>query len=469
MVFKLQRPRLSVTLLSDTLFLHPPPPGEQGQDELLRGIIQLELPSARKIEAINIELKGIGSLTADHTHIQFPTLRQEVRIDLSADDKLEAGTHEWSWTLVVPSSTAIQERCAYGSIRHLLRAWCVEPGTWAQIEADALPVFLVSSPCDRGEVPEGLEVDVRQPSKDLGQINLRVSAPHLTVAALVYLQIAFDSPPQCEVLSVSAFIIQSFKIDYPDKRLQFNKPPRQKKLLFYADQTTTVPQTAEQLLDRENVGPGASLPASYESRHRRPKPLARLEAGTPWSFARLVRILDDDRIRPSTLAHVDTPLRVSHKLVVEVKYRMTKHEQPRTLECSKSISIASCCCMQESLLLPSYVRERPKDKPRAFHQRCLCAQPLQTLVNREGASLASADDRSQSRERRPPPSAKLAANSSGPTSSTAANALIELGRRLSRQRSPTTTMVGSSNSFGATGPTRTSRETHRTPTTTRVR
>ncbi|KAK4056637.1 hypothetical protein OIO90_002485 [Microbotryomycetes sp. JL221] len=428
MVFKLTKPKLSVTLLSDTLFLHPPQPGETGQDELLRGIVDLQLSSARTLDKIHIELKGIGSLTSqsNQTHVQFPTLVKTLSIDVS-NQLLKQGKHSWSFNLSVPASTAIQERCAYGSIRHLVRAWITEQTSFlgslsSTIESDPIPVFLISSPCDRGEVPSGLELDVRQPSQELGQVNLRVSTPHLTVASLAFLSITLDSPPPAHVLSVSAYIVQSFKIDYPDKRINQLKPPKQRRLLFYADQTMKVPTTAEELLEWQHLGPGASLPNSFESRHRKPKPLAILEKGQTWSFSRIVRILDDDRLRPSTLKHVETPLQVSHQLVVELVYRL--NDQTKTLEFKKSIEIASCCCLKESLLLPCYEFEKPKSKPRAFHQRCLCAQPLQALVNKEGASLAGADSRSNSNETQTLPNKLIhnsISNNMNSTSSTSSN------------------------------------------------
>lgn len=91
-----------------------------------------------------------------------------------------------------------------------------------------------------------------------------------------------------------------------------------------------------------------------------------------------MRILDDDHIRPTTLEHTETPLRVKHSLVTEVRYRLKGSKLEMTLECSTKVTIASCCCLQDSLLLPGYVKQRPVDEPlRSFHRRCLCNRSLQ--------------------------------------------------------------------------------------------
>lgn len=200
-------------------------------------------------------------------------------------------------------------------------------------------------------------------------------------------------------------------------------------ILFYADQTTPLAASTDELLDRENVGRGASIPASFESRSRRPKALVQLGGGSAWSYSRIIRLLDDDHLRPTTLEHTETPLRVKHSLVVEVRYRMKGSKAEKTLECSTKVTIASCCCLQDSLLLPGYVKQRPADEPvRSFHRRCLCNRSLQgesaltlfllavaelflllpDLVSEDGAALCGADSRDSSPA---PPPPKLMASS----------------------------------------------------------
>ncbi|ORY91477.1 hypothetical protein BCR35DRAFT_298642 [Leucosporidium creatinivorum] len=449
-LFKRHQSTLAVDLYQDTIYLSPPlSPSEPGHDEILRGTVTLNLASSRRIARIRVQLKGICSILSDYNYSTLTTLQKDLEIELG-DEKLAAGEHSWNWTFIVPSSTACQERSMYGTVRHTVKAWCEGSGSWGTISAFPRPVWLVGSPCPAGELPSGLEVTVKDNSGEVGPIALQLSSPHLTVASLCFLNITFESPPNMEILSVGAYVIQSFAIHYDDPSVGVVYPPRQKKILFYADQTTPLAASTDELLDRENVGRGASIPASFESRHRRPKALVRLENGVPWSYSRIIRLLDDDHLRPTTLEHTETPLRVKHSLVTEVRYRMKGSKAEKTLECSTKVTIASCCCLQDSLLLPGYVKQRPADEPvRSFHRRCLCNRSLQDLVSEDGAALCGADSRDSS-PAPPPPKLMASSNdlrlskqrSGGGRSSASA-------RRISRELHSAGRASGSGNASGS--------------------
>lgn len=286
-------------------------------------------------------------------------------------------THSWNFSIIIPSTTATQERSTYGNVRHTIRAWC-EGGSWGTLESFPRPVWLVASPCPPGELPTGLEVVVRHADAEVGPIALHISSPHLTVASLCFMNIALDSPPALEILSVGAYIIQTFSVHYEDPSIGTITQPRQKKILFYVDQTSSLAKSTDDLLDTDHLGRGVSLPGTFESRSRRPKPLVTLEPGMPWSYSRIVRMLDDDTLRPTTLENTETPIRVKHKLVTEVRYRMKGSKSEKTLECATKVTIASCCCLSDSLLLPSYTPKQPTEqRVHPFHRRCLCNRSLQ--------------------------------------------------------------------------------------------
>lgn len=109
------------------------------------------------------------------------------------------------------------------------------------------PLWLIANPSPEGELPSGLEIDVRNNGRlraldnqdsdiNLGPISLHVSSPHLTVASLLFLSITFERPPEgLKIMSVSAHILQSFDISFTDKAIQPVKPTPQKKLLFWVD------------------------------------------------------------------------------------------------------------------------------------------------------------------------------------------------------------------------------------------
>lgn len=71
----------------------------------------------------------------------------EVYLQSSKDERLyEKGEHAFSFTLVIPSSTAPFERCAHGRIIHTIQAVAQGDGmTSSNIEASR-PIYLVVNP-----------------------------------------------------------------------------------------------------------------------------------------------------------------------------------------------------------------------------------------------------------------------------------------------------------------------------------
>jgi hypothetical protein len=80
---------------------------------------------------------------------------------------------------------------------------------------------------------------------------------------------------------------------------------------------------------------------AYEPRAFLPQPLARLEGGKEWMYARVTRIPDDDSVRPTTLKGTDTPIRVQHALVAQVRFRYKGSKKDHVLEMESKVDIAS--------------------------------------------------------------------------------------------------------------------------------
>ncbi|GAA5956901.1 hypothetical protein JCM21900_006284 [Sporobolomyces salmonicolor] len=456
---------LSIALLEDTLFLSPPPPSlasslasassrpssdttprqsEPSHDPILRGQISLVCHSPRKARRISVELVGRATRhggDGSHSYESSTTLEKSLEIDLGGE-QLERGTHTWDFSFIIPSTTAVGERSNFGTVRHLVRATLCGFGSFRDLSSMPQALYLIANPAQAGELPSGLEIDVRHPGSlssssmpgefDLGPIALHVSSPHLTVASLLFLSVTFERPPEgLKVMSVSAFVAQEFEIYYSNPEVPTSRPSKQNKLLFYVDSTSPIPSSTEDLLDRPNLSRGTLPPLAYEPRAFLPQPLARLERSKEWTYARVTRIPDDDSVRPTTLEGTDTPIRVKHQLVVQVRYRFKGSKKDLVLEMASKVTIASCCCLQASLLLPRYCtrsgappsssRSRhpslPSDShlggphsmlfPTAdgpltpFHRRCLCNTPLQALVDQEGEKLCgAATSRSRSRSSR---------------------------------------------------------------------
>ncbi|GAA5927870.1 uncharacterized protein JCM15063_006022 [Sporobolomyces koalae] len=484
---KSKRDEMSIALLEDTLFLSPSVPphdafrsdsptsspprstGQQGpesdslereslqmpsveashdhhaeptNDPILRGQVTLKIHSARRAKKIRVQLIGRSAAHGGDGSTSYEattTLEKNLEIDLKGE-RLEKGTHTWDFSFIIPASTPVSERSYYGSIRHSVRATLYGAANVRDLSSAVQPIWLIANPSPEGELPSGLEIDVRHSgllrsldsagaSEDdvqLGPISLHVSSPHLTVASLLFLSVTFENPPHgLKIMSVSAFILQSFDVTFTDKTITPVKPASQKKLLFWVDSTSPIAESTEDLLERPNLSRGSLPPLAFERRALLAQPLARLEGGQDWTYARVSRVPDDDAVRPSTLPGTITPIRVKHKLVVQVKYRLKGSKKDLVLEMSSPVMIASCCCLTSSLLLPRYrshlstahhpsshhVHESsltrsdtssgflPTDGPLTpFHRRCLCNTPLQALVDQEGEALAGAAElRSRSR------------------------------------------------------------------------
>lgn len=112
-------------------------------------------------------------------------------------------------------------------------------------------------------------------------------------------------------------------------------------LRLFVPSTSPIAESSEDLLDKPNLSRGTLPPLAFERRALLAQPLARLEGGQEWTYARVSRVPDDDAVRPSTLPGTKTPIRVKHKLVVQVKYRFKGSKKDLVLEMSSVVTIAS--------------------------------------------------------------------------------------------------------------------------------
>ncbi|BGP54640.1 hypothetical protein JCM8202_003704 [Rhodotorula sphaerocarpa] len=450
--FKRGRDSIHVSFLEDILYLHPPSlADEPSHDPILRGQVTLVVAAPRRAKKVRVELIGRATRHAGDGGYAYESnqcLEKHLEIDLQGET-LDKGTHTWDFSFILPSSTAVTERSDFGSIRHSVRATLHGHGTFRDLTSSPKAVWLIANPAAPGDLPSGLEIDVRQDLRDIGPIALHISSPHLTVASLLFLGITLERPPEgLKIMSVQAFVRQQFEIHYSNPDLPVSHPPEQRKLLFYADSSTPLASSTDDLLERDHLSRGAPPPLAYEPRALMPQPLARLEGGKEWMYARVTRIPDDDSVRPTTLRGTDTPIRVQHALVAQVRFRYKGSKKDHVLEMESKVDIASCCCLTSSLLLPVYRSlhaatptsassalssgagtpaaqsrsaspgpstalttlsggsvigvDTPSGSVTPAHRRCLCNIPMQKLVDEEGERLCgAAESRSRSRHSGP--------------------------------------------------------------------
>jgi hypothetical protein len=84
-----------------------------------------------------------------------------------------------------------------------------------------------------------------------------------------------------------------------------------------------------------------------------PTPLVRLAAGQELIHHRICRIPTEDQVRASTLEGTEgSPIRVEHRLAVEVRYRVEGAEETKLLCMEKTAVIASWCVLSLTSSLP---------------------------------------------------------------------------------------------------------------------
>ena len=100
--------RLSIRPRYFLTFLKPSDPSEgPSDDSLVDGEISLIVSTPRRIKqtSIDVELIGTQRITIRGKYVSNETLRLKTTLDLK-EGLLQAGTHTFSYALIVPANTA---------------------------------------------------------------------------------------------------------------------------------------------------------------------------------------------------------------------------------------------------------------------------------------------------------------------------------------------------------------------------
>lgn len=176
------------------------------------------------------------------------------------------------------------------------------------------------------------------------------------------------------IVSVNAVITQSFVIHYSDPTMTAT-PPEERHILakvspsakprpYSTEAADCTPSTSAPPREPRTRWP---TPARSRGRTRSPlkatltdlpeggscqgvgdelvevdqTPLAEVEAGSEWSYQRVMRVPNDDFVRATTLDGTDDRVRVSHVLGVEVRYRVKGDTSDKMMRIAKGITITS--------------------------------------------------------------------------------------------------------------------------------
>lgn len=246
-------------------------------------------------------------------------------------------------------------------------------------------------------------------------IRVSASSPHLTVASLFSLRVALLAPPAAaEITHIEPRIWQQFSIDYtkgegPSKIV---KPAP----IAHACTPAGPPgfgRHSSRSQSRSNSRPGSragsrasspSRPALGKNESNRSRtPLRQdssdaitayppVEAEEEWRMSRVYRVPMDDYVRSSTLDGSKARIRVSHRLLVVVRYRLPGKADEQRLEIGKPVTIDACCTLHFQNRLPMYSSHGPMTVTKTQMCDCTCKLRTEEIMDDIGELLENAGD-----------------------------------------------------------------------------
>ncbi|KAL8292919.1 hypothetical protein RQP46_000613 [Phenoliferia psychrophenolica] len=389
-------PSLKVEIAQSSVYLHPSPdPSIPAEDQLLRGFVVLTLPKPRRVSDVVVSLQGYCTYQGGPGwpyERSAAALSKEVSLSLG-EECLDAGDHRLDFSFIIPANTAEYQTSNYGRIHHHIHARADLPGSLAtrlSLKSTAVPVHFIANPTPvLGGVPEPYTALLTTYHEELGPVRVTVSAPHLTVASLISYEFSLLSPPAGLVITgLKGFLTQQFEIQYISTKVA--RPPPTHNVLCTVDQSTGTLEDHNSkkaqlgykgvAWDRFDSFP--DLPEGVAlAREDRLKEVAE---GSEWTYQKLSRMPHDDNVRPSTLEHTNTPIRVAHLIGAEVTFRFNG-EPEKTLQLTRKVHIVSCCCMLDHLRLPSYSKDlnlKLEGRDNSCDS-CICSSSFQELVEKD--------------------------------------------------------------------------------------
>ncbi|KAM0788675.1 hypothetical protein ACM66B_002773 [Microbotryomycetes sp. NB124-2] len=377
----LSRSSINVTLEQETVFVHPPSKSDEPADDpLITGTAVLSLDKPRRVKQVNIKLEATANIYggSDYPYQTLNVFKKQLALDLG-NERLDAGQHAFHFVFIYPSSGPVYQRSLYGRIRHRVFATVeFSRTTSSRLTSGPAPCYIVANPALPGELPDPLDRTLEHFSDDLGPVALRLSSPHLTVASLLSVHLAFLAPPKdCILQSISLVIIQGFTVIYTtiDK---VAKPVPKRYVLGKVSSSARASVPLEPSSRTNSHLSVENRPFQSEVFIDEQTPLQELETGREFHYSAMFRIPTDDYIRPTTLEGTKTCINVAHRLLLEVRYTRPGDTDDRMLSIQRAVEIAGCCCLSEYQSVPPY-SETPLDEPPSLEhrhatvrRRCLC-------------------------------------------------------------------------------------------------
>ncbi|EJD36276.1 hypothetical protein AURDEDRAFT_188430 [Auricularia subglabra TFB-10046 SS5] len=393
-----RRPTIKIQPYQDIFHLHPPSAHERSHapvtdgEEIFWGTVALSLPSSREFDSLLVKLVG-------HYTLALPGHPTEIGVfgewetNIPIPRRLDKGEHSFAWSLRIPRSSAPYERCLFGKIDYKLVAVADGPAgaikTDRQLEVIAVPVLEAET--------SSLNERIEGSHQETGPYLITLESQHLTVGGLIHFSLNFPSVPAgLRLHSITADVVQSYALHSQKRPGQTRSPPSHHRLLFNLDSRsllwdeTTKDDAPENAVPRR---PTTILKTYPTSDPRNQGLMASLSAGGSLRISHVARLPDDYALRATTLEGTQTPIRISHTIVLDIKFSGPGADM-RLLRTERPLTLLSCGCLPDSVILPPYVdlpgrdegefEKRLKDGAKGTgtddYYVCVCLYAFDTLI-----------------------------------------------------------------------------------------
>jgi hypothetical protein len=221
------------------------------------------------------------------------------------------GEHAFAFTILIPTTTAPQERCSFGRVYHRLIATAPGLGNFGAALETSVPISIIASPALSGMPPPPLDLEVEDLT-ELGPMRIAVTSERFTVSGLCLTDVVLPSPPaDAQILSVALWLQQDFEIVPPQRGAALIRRTGQRRAIFKLDARhppNDGADTPSALSAVERSGTSSGKGANDDD------VFARLAAGAGFRFRHLGRLPHDDLARGTTSPATQTPIRIRNSV-----------------------------------------------------------------------------------------------------------------------------------------------------------
>ncbi|GAA5820947.1 hypothetical protein JCM11251_001889 [Rhodosporidiobolus azoricus] len=431
----LSGPKLDIEVAEDVVYLRPSVDEIPAEDEMLKGVVHMWLPKPRRLKGLTVRMIGKYDIEWPSSAGRTPPYEKGVlferTLDLLGENEaveLDKGGHTFEFMFFIPASTACWERCIHGRIRYSLHSTALLSSTTSfasstSLTSDSKTIYLVPNPGPESSVPSPpppLQVHAEGHFPDTGPWGLEIQSQHITVGGLLLMRLRLLSPPTTILLhSIKVSIAESFALFSPSnpEAGSIEVPPAHHPV-FILDGSHPPNEGLPTRLHDSGRG------ASRRNLSAHATPLALVTARGGAEVMHVARLPSDNFLRPSTREGTDTPIRIWHRIEVEVLYRgraewevEAEEEQKgaesaagkgkrkgkereggevpelKKIRLSKPLELYSCLNFLDSLTLPRYTLDDPNplspDGGMDVKVPCVCGMTLQELLNKHANVLLS--------------------------------------------------------------------------------